>query len=310
LAAEKFLSPFLFFIKNSKIKEIMKKEIFVINLRGEKAPFSFQKVYQSARNAGASKEVALKIVKEIEKEVFDGISTSQIFDRVFELLLRESPQSAIKFNLKRAMEKLGPTGFPFEKFVAKIFEFEGFEVKTNQIVPGFCVSYEIDFVAKALSAFKTPLSGATKKENLVYIGECKFRHEPGGRIDLQVALANYARFLDIEKEKFLDSKIKYKSILVTNTKFTTEAIKYSECVGVELLGWKYPKGRELEFLIEKNQLYPITILPSITHFIAKDLISQGIVLVRDIFEKKFEEIKVPNKEKILKEAKILLKNEL
>jgi hypothetical protein len=283
----------------------MEKEIFVINLRGEKEPFSFQKVYQSARNVGASKEVALKIAKEIEKEAFDGISTSQIFDRVFELLLKESPQSAIKFNLKRAMEKLGPTGFPFEKFVAKIFEFEGFEVKTNQIIPGFCVNYEIDFVAKALSAFKAPLSGA-KKEDLVYIGECKFRQEPGGRVDLKAALANYARFLDIEKGKFLDSKMKYKSILVTNTKFTSEAIKYSECVGVELLGWKYPKGGGLELLIEKNKLYPITILPSVTSQLAKELISQGIVLVRDVLEKKFEEIKVTKKDRIFKEAKILL----
>jgi hypothetical protein len=282
----------------------MKKEIFVINLRGEREPFSFKKVYQSARNVGASKEMALEIAKEIEGEVFNGISTSQIFDRVFELLFKKSPQSAVKFNLKKAMGKLGPTGFPFEKFVAKIFESEGFEVKTNQIIPGFCVSYEIDFVAKTLSVFKASLSGA-KRENLVYIGECKFRQEPGGRVDLKAALANYARFLDIEKGKFLNSKMKYKSILVTNTKFTSEAIKYSECVGVELLGWKYPKGGGLEFLIEKNKLYPVTILPSATSQITKELISQGIVLVRDVLEKKFEEIKVPKKDRILKEAKIL-----
>jgi hypothetical protein len=270
----------------------MKKEIFVINLRGEREQFSLRKVYQSARNAGASKELAFEIAKEIEKEVFDGISTSQIFDRIFELLLKGSPHSAIKFNLKKAIEKLGPTGFPFEKFVAKIFEFEGFEVETNQIIPGACVSYEIDFVAK--------------KNDLIYIGECKFRQEPGGRVDLQVALSNYARFLDIEKGKFLDSKVKYKSILVTNTKFTSEAIKYSECVGVELLGWKYPKGRGLEFLIEKNRLYPVTILPSLSSEISKELISQGIVLVKDVLEKKFEKIKVSKKDRILKEAKILL----
>jgi hypothetical protein len=269
----------------------MQKEIFIINLRGEKEPFSFQKVYQSARNVGASKELAIEIAKKIEKEAFDGISTSQIFDRIFELLLKESPQSAIRFNLKRAMERLGPTGFPFEKFVAKIFEFEGFEVKINQIIPGTCVKYEIDFVAR--------------KENLLYIGECKFRHEPGGKVDLQVALANYARFLDIQKGKFLNSKVDYKSILVTNKKFTMEAIKYSECVGVELLGWKYPQGKGLEFLIEKNKLYPITILPSVNNRIANELIFQGIVLVKDVLEKNFEEIKVSNKEKILREAKIL-----
>jgi hypothetical protein len=40
-------------------------------------------------------------------------------------------------------------------------------------------------------------------------------------------LVNYAKFLDIEKERLLDTKIRYKRILVTNTKFTSEAIKYS-----------------------------------------------------------------------------------
>ncbi len=267
--------------------------VYVINSRGEKEPFSFRKVYQSARNCGAPKEVALEIASQIEKEVFSGISTSQIFDRIFELLLEKSPRSAIRFNLKRAIEKLGPTGFPFEKFVGKIFEKEGFEVKLNQIIPGRCVQYEIDFLAK--------------KENLVLIGECKFRKEPGGRVDLKAALANYARFLDIEEGKFLNSKVKYKSIIVTNTKFTSEAIKYSECVGVELLGWKYPKGRGLEFLIEKNQLYPITILPSVSQNLSKELIEQKIVLVKDVLEKDFEKVKIKNKEKVKREAEILLK---
>jgi hypothetical protein len=275
----------------------MKKEIFVVNLRGEKEPFSFEKVYRSARNVGASKEVAIAIAKEIEREVFDGISTSQISDRIFELLFEKSPQSAIKFNLRKAILKLGPTGFPFEKFVSKIFEAEGFEVKTNQMIPGFCTDYEIDFLAR--------------KEKLILVGECKFHHVPGGRIDLQVALANYARFLDIERGRFLDSRMNYKSILVTNTKFTEKAIKYSNCVGVELLGWKYPPERGLEKLIEKNKLYPITILPSINSQLAKILISERIVLVKDIlkpdFEKLAKERKIPQKERILKEAEILLK---
>ena len=102
----------------------MKKEIYVLNLRGEKEPFSFKKTYQSARNVGASKELAIAIAKEIEREVFPGISTSEIFARIFEILLEKSPQSAIRFNLKRAILKLGPTGYPFEKFVGKIFEAE------------------------------------------------------------------------------------------------------------------------------------------------------------------------------------------
>jgi hypothetical protein len=219
------------------------KEIYVTNKRGEKEPFSFKKLYQGVRNCGASKEVALEIASQIQKEIFPGISTQAIYQRAFELLLERSPKSAIKFNLKSAIEKLGPTGFPFEKFVARIFEAKGFEVKVNQIIPGFCIQYEIDFVAK--------------KENLVYIGECKFHSIPGGRVDLQVALSNFARFLDIKNGKFLNSNLEYKSILVTNTKFTQEAISYSKCVGVELLGWKYPQGGGLEKEIEENRLFQL-----------------------------------------------------
>jgi len=267
-------------------------KIKVVNLRGIEEPFSFKKVYRSARNAGATREIAFEIARQIEKEAFDGISTAQIFKRVFELLAEKSPQAAIKFNLKKAMTKLGPTGFPFEKFVARIFEVKGFVVSTNQIVAGCCINYEIDFLAK--------------KGNLIYIGECKFRQDPGGRVELKDALANYARFLDIQKGMFFDSKVKCRSILVTNAKFTNDAIKYSECVGVELLGWKHPKSKGLETVIEENKLYPITILPSVSSKIAKELIFQGVVLVKDIFKKTFEGVKIPKKRKVLKEGEILL----
>jgi len=122
-----------------------------------------------------------------------------------------------------------------------------------------------------------------------------------------VALANYARFLDIEKGRFLNSNLNYKSILVTNTKFTDEAIKYSKCVGVELLGWKYPIGSGLEKSIEKNQLYPITILPSVSGNLAKILIEEKTVMVNDVFGPEFKKLKISKKQKILREAKILLK---
>lgn len=271
----------------------MKKEVFVINLKGEAEPFSFRKVYQSARNVGASKVLALAIASQIAKEVYPSISTEEIFDRVFELLLEKSPQSAIKFNLKKAIRKLGPTGFPFEKFIGKVFASQGFKVELNQILAGQCVNYEIDFIAQ--------------KDQLVYIGECKFRQLPSEMIDLQIALANYARFLDIKERKILNSRLNYQSILVTNTKFTKEAIQYSQCVGVELLGWKYPLGRGLEKLIEENKLYPITILPSVTSNLALELMEQKIVLAKDVFKKEFQKIKIFKKEKILQEAEFLLK---
>lgn len=273
------------------------KTLYVINSRGEREPFSFRKVYNSARRVGASKDLARKIAREIEKEVYAEIKTSEIFKKVKEKLHPVLPRAALKFNLKEGMRRLGPTGFPFEKYIGEIFTRRGFKVQLNQFIPGFCSRYEIDFLAK--------------KGKLIYVGECKYRNQSGGRIHLETALANYARFLDIKKGKFF-KKFKVKSLLVTNTKFTSEVIKYSKCVGVELLGWKYPPKMGLEYLIESQQLYPITILPSLKSYLADVFVSQKIMLVKDLLminvEKFINKTKIQRKhlQPLIKEAKILL----
>jgi len=276
------------------------KPLYIINSHGEETPFSIRKVYGSARRAGASRSLAREISEVVEKESFPGIKTSEIFRMVRKMLSKKSPQSALKFPLKEAIRKLGPTGFPFEKYVGEIFFRNGFKVKLNQIIPGFCCRYEIDFLAK--------------KGNTLYIGECKFHHLHGGKVDSSVALSNYARFLDIKKGNFIDG-IKHsniKSMLVTNTKFTSKAVRYSRCVGVELLGWRYPKKRGLEFLIESKKLYPITILPSLRRNLANLFVQRKMMLAQDllrinikIFDRKTG-ISLKRLEFLVKEARILL----
>lgn len=270
--------------------------LHVINSKGDKEPFSFKKVYRSARRVGASKTLAQKIAETIKKEVYPGIETRKIFGRVKSMLRRNTPQAALKFNLKEGMRKLGPTGFPFEKYVGEILASNGFEVKFNQHVAGFCTTYEIDFLAK--------------KKKFLYIGECKYHRRRGERVDLKVGLANYARFLDL-KEEFKDSNIK--SLLVTNTKFTSEAKRYCKCVEVELLGWNWPRGRGLEYLIDSEKLYPITILPSFKGHLIDIFSAKKMMLVRDILDispaKISRRLKIPQKHlhELIKEAKILLK---
>lgn len=247
--------------------------IYVLNSRGEKEPFSFQKVYRSARRVGASGALAKKIAEIVELEAFPGIRTSEIFRKVERLLLRKAPKPALKFSLKKAMLKLGPTGFLFEKYIGEIFSRMGFRVKLNQDIPGFCCRhYEIDFLAE--------------KDNLIYVGECKYRHLAGGKVHSDTALSNHARFLDIKKGNFLNGikKFRVKSLLVTNAKFTTKAIDYSKCVGVELLGWRYPRRRGLEYLIESERLYPITILPSLKRNLADAFIQRRIMLAEDLLK--------------------------
>jgi len=279
------------------------KEIYVINSRGEREPFSAKKVYRGIRKSGGGKELAKQITKIIQKEAFPGIRTCEIAKRIGKFLFKKSPREAIKFNLKEGMLKLGPAGFLFENYIGEIFSDLGYKVKLNLHLQGASSArYEIDFLAKKPKTFypHNQTFGVG-----VYLGECKYHHRAGGRVDLGVTLMNYARYLDLKKPSM-------KSIIVTNTKFTTQAIKYSEYQGVLLLGWKHPKKRGLEILIEKRNLYPITILPSLDLEFKDIFVKAGKILVKDIlkispqkFSKKYK-IPLWKLNQLIKEAEILL----
>lgn len=201
------------------------------------------------------------------------------------------------------MRRLGPTGFPFEKFIGAIFESLGFKVRINQYLPGFCIKdYEIDFLAE--------------KDNLIYIGECKYRNVMGERVHSKDALVGHARFLDILNGPYFKSKkyknFKIKSIIVTNAKFTSRTIDYSYCVNTELLGWKCPKNKGLEYLIEKENLYPITILPYFRGSLKNIFVFKKMMLVQDVlkidpqsFAKEFK-MSVERFNSLIKQARILL----
>ncbi len=283
----------------------MVKSVYVINYRGEKEPFSSEKVYKSTRRVGASKKTAEKISEIIEKKVYPGIKTSEIFKEIKDLLNKESPKLSIKFSLKEGMRKLGPAGYLFEKFVGKIFERQGYKVKLNLFLKGYCLKYETDFSAK--------------KGNLAYIGECKFRNLPKkGLVHSETVLAYSAKILDLRKAKVFNRNsfngIKIKPILVTNTKFSSSAEKYSKCIGIELLGWKTPRSNGLERIIDENGFYPITILPSLSRSLAGVFVKKKMILAEDILEIEPEKFSkktgIPQKKlnSLIKEAKILFDN--
>jgi hypothetical protein len=278
-------------------------KLFVINSKGEREAFSRKKVYRSAKRSGASNNLARKIAEIIEKQAYPGIKTSVIFEKIKKLLKKESPGVALRFSLKEGMRKLGPTGFPFEKYVSDILENLGYQVKINQHLPGKCISsYETDFIAK--------------KENIVYLGECKYRQYFGERIGSPDALSNHARFFDILSGNYFKSN-KYqgftiKSMLVTNTKFSSRTIDYCSCVGTELLGWNYPKNKGLEYFIDSKKLYPITILPSLKGHLKDIFVEKKIMLAKHLLEMDIKEFVKRNKlplkqvELLLKEAEYLL----
>lgn len=221
----------------------MTNVLFVVNSRGEQEPFSVNKVERSARRVGASLKLAKEIAKEIERKAYNGIPTFEIFKEVKILLNQAQPVFGLKFNLKQAIKELGPDGFGFEKYAAALLREAGYKVKLNQFISGKCLSqYEIDLTAETSNVFK--------------IGECKYHSQAGVAVDQEVALANHARFEDILQGNFALKKIqkgqKVSCLLITNTRFSTRAIKYSECSGVELWGWKYPANNGLEVFIDQK----------------------------------------------------------
>jgi len=70
--------------------------------------------------------------------------------------------------------------------------------------------------------------------------------------------------------------------IVTNTSFTYEALKYSNCTGITLTSWDYPKTENLAHLIVKFNLYPVTALTSLTHHQKLLCIQEGFILAKDI----------------------------
>ncbi len=277
--------------------------IYVINSQGQKEPFSFKKIYLSAQRVGAPKPLAKNIAKQIQKTAYSGITTKQIYQKIHELLAAEKPVYGMRYSLKEAIRELGPSGFHFEKYIGAIFQTLGFKVLLHQFVNGFCIQgYEIDFLAK--------------KEKQLIIGECKYHSKAGNRVDLKVALANYARFIDIKNGDFFKKNglknLKLRPMIVTNTKFSTQVIQYAQCYKIDLLGWRYPELRGLEYLIESEKLYPVTILPSINEHILSHFANCQLMLIKDILTpqgaQKMRKIGLKDKEieTLTKEANLLM----
>ena len=261
--------------------------------------FEEEKLVSSLKRVGAPQETIDEIIDEVEKNMHDGMTTDQIYHQAFALLHRHSHHLAVKYSIRRALIELGPDGFPFEKFVAKVFNFWGYETKTDQTLLGTCITHEVDVVA-------------WNTEKLIFV-EAKFHNEFGMKSDSKVALYIEARREDLAGTDFDYGGIKRKISefwLVTNTKFTDQAITYSECNGLKLLGWNYPAVDNLHDIIEKNKLHPITCITTLSHQQKKDLVGRNILTCADLIHSPqvLEQIGVKGEfvQKVVDEAKIII----
>lgn len=247
--------------------------------------FKPQKLITSLKRAGAKPNEVFRIIGLIETSLLDGMKTQMIYQKAFELLRESEEPIAAKYSLRRAVFSLGPTGFPFEDFLGKIFEAEGYKTKRRLILKGKCATHEVD-----LAAYSPAHS---------FIAEAKFHARPGIKCDIQVALYSYARYLDLASARICkDDTCGVISLsLITNTKFTSAATKYAACSGINLLSWDSPKGDSLHTKIEKYGTYPVTVITNLAAGQKQRLLEKGIILCSEILKNPYalQELGLSNK---------------
>ena len=251
----------------------MGKDIFITKASGEKSRYSEEKIRTSLKRVGATDEQIDPIINEISSKIYEGMPTKKIYRLAFNLL-RDGPRHlAAKYHLKQAIMELGPSGYPFEKYVGEILNRQGYKTNVGQIMQGHCVTHEVDVIAE--------------KENDFILIECKYHNLRGVFCDVKIPLYIYSRFKDLEKQWLTDpnnGKKNHKGWLITNTRFSSDAIQYGTCVGLKLIGWDYPIKGSLKEQIDSLGLYPITCLTSLTKIEKQRLLDMKIVLCSEILQ--------------------------
>lgn len=247
------------------------ENIQIIKMTGDKVLFNEAKLKHSLQRSGASDLVIQQVINKVEASLYNGISTKEIYKTAFDLLRKSSRHTAARYKLKKAIFELGPTGFPFEKFVSAILSYEGFKTKIGVIVKGKCVNHEVDVVAE--------------KDNNHFMVECKFHSNAGRFCNVKIPLYIQSRFKDVEAqwEKQPGHETKFhQGWVVTNTRFTSDAIQYGNCMGLMLLSWDYPHKLSLKERIDQSGLHPLTCLTTLTKHEKQQLLDKDIVLCMDL----------------------------
>ena len=243
----------------------------IVKHSGNIVDYNPTKLKQSLLKSGASQILVASILKAIEKEIYEGISTKKIYKMAFGLLKKASNSHAARYNLKEAIRLLGPAGFFFEKYIARIFASEDYETKTNVFLQGKCVSHEIDILVK--------------KNDSIAMVECKFHMGKDANSDVKVPMYILSRFNDIKERKhdiFNKNDLISKCWIVSNNRFTSDAIDFAKCSKLNLLSWNYPENNSLKTKNDLNFLYPITCLTTLALAEKDKLLVMEVILVKEI----------------------------
>lgn len=242
--------------------------IYVTKADGDKELFDPSKLELSLEKAGASSTMRAKITAAAIHKMTPTSTTEDIYRLAFDILKRDEPAPiAARYSIKRAVFALGPSGFPFEQFLAEVLRAHGWHTRTSVELLGRCAPHEVDVLAE-------------KDGKRVGI-EAKFHNDPGGKTDIKDALYVFARYDDLRNSADPQSRVD-EGWLVTNTRFTHNAVRYGRCVNLTMLSWEYPRGHGLFEMIEQGKVHPLTCLTTLSEGEKRRLLDQRIVLCKSV----------------------------
>ena len=246
----------------------VRPHMLVTKADGEQEPFDPGKLEHSLALAGASSTMRARVLSHVLHELKPGMMTEEIYRHAFYILKREeSLPVAARYSIKRAVFALGPSGFPFEQFLAEVMRAHGWKAQTGVNLNGRCAPHEVDVLSE-------------KDGKRIGI-EAKFHNDAAGKTDIKDALYVKARYDDLRNTPELSSHVD-EGWLVTNTRFTRNAIRYAQCAGLSLVGWDYPRTRGLFALIEEGRVHPLTCLTALTEGEKRRFLDQKIVLCKSV----------------------------
>jgi hypothetical protein len=218
---------------------------------------------------GANRNIAYEIVREVEHQLYDGMSTEEILKLTFSLLRDHKPIINHFLDLKKGLS-LMISKPEFEKFVQILLADNGYRVSSNRLLMGKCVKHEVD--------------GIARKDGVTYFVEAKHHqnyHSPTGLDESRIARAVLEDVTDgyeLGKNKIRIDR----AMIVTNTRFSEHSKIYGKCRNILQIGWSSPQKMELQSLIENKKAYPLSCLKSLKTSTRIRLVNSGIVLIKQL----------------------------
>lgn len=247
----------------------------VTKFNGELVDYNPKALKISLSKSGASKEEVEEVFELMSSDIYDGITTQDLYTLAFEILKKYRNSYAARYSLKKALRDLGPEGYYFEKYIKRLMESVGFNAINGQTVQGKAVTHEIDVIAQ--------------REDKLYFCECKFRNDIDAKISVTTPMYFMSRMIDVKDKEYtyFGKTLKpTKGFLVTNAYLTTDSIAWASHYNIGMISWNYPEKMSLKYLIDNLAIYPVTCLTSLTIEQHKALMNVGCLLVKDILENK------------------------